>query len=98
MNRSPKRANSDGRAAVAAECCYLSVLTSREREVYECLQLGYSQGEIARALCISVHTARWHARRVRSKLVAPSGGEGPLRGPGLAGMPPTRGDSHESKE
>lgn len=46
----------------------LALLTPREREVYECLRLGYSQGEIARAFGISVHTARWHARRVRRKL------------------------------
>lgn len=58
--------------AVAMLSGQLSSLTAREREVYECLRLGYSQGEVARALGITVQTARWHIRRVLRKVQAPS--------------------------
>ncbi|MGH2901360.1 MAG: response regulator transcription factor, partial [Solirubrobacteraceae bacterium] len=44
------------------------VLTPREADVLEQLQLGRSNGEIAVALCVSVETVRSHARSVFRKL------------------------------
>jgi DNA-binding NarL/FixJ family response regulator len=44
------------------------VLTPREADVLDQLQLGRSNGEIAAALCVSVETVRTHARSVFRKL------------------------------
>ena len=44
------------------------VLTPREADVLDQLQLGRSNGEIALALCVSVETVRTHARSVFRKL------------------------------
>jgi len=44
------------------------VLTPREADVLDQLQLGRSNGEIAAALCVSVETVRTHARAVFRKL------------------------------
>jgi DNA-binding NarL/FixJ family response regulator len=44
------------------------VLTPREADVLDQLQLGRSNGEIAQALCVSVETVRTHARSVFRKL------------------------------
>jgi DNA-binding NarL/FixJ family response regulator len=44
------------------------VLTPREADVLDQLQLGRSNGEIAVALCVSVETVRTHARSVFRKL------------------------------
>lgn len=44
------------------------VLTPREADVLDQLQLGRSNGEIAQALCVSVETVRTHARAVFRKL------------------------------
>ncbi len=44
------------------------VLTPREADVLDQLQLGRSNGEIAVALCVSVETVRTHARAVFRKL------------------------------
>jgi DNA-binding NarL/FixJ family response regulator len=44
------------------------VLTPREADVREGLQLGRSNGEIAASLCVSVETVRTHARSVFRKL------------------------------
>ena len=44
------------------------VLTPREADVLDQLQLGRSNGEIAIALCVSVETVRTHARAVFRKL------------------------------
>lgn len=44
------------------------LLTPREADVLDQLQLGRSNGEIAMALCVSVETVRTHARSVFRKL------------------------------
>jgi len=44
------------------------VLTPREADVLDQLQLGRSNGEIAAALCVGVETVRTHARAVFRKL------------------------------
>jgi len=44
------------------------VLTPREADVLDQLQLGRSNGEIAVALCVSIETVRTHARSVFRKL------------------------------
>jgi DNA-binding NarL/FixJ family response regulator len=44
------------------------VLTPREADVLDQLQLGRSNGEIAAALCVSVETVRTHTRAVFRKL------------------------------
>jgi DNA-binding NarL/FixJ family response regulator len=44
------------------------VLTPREADVLDQLQLGRSNGEIAAALCVSIETVRTHARAVFRKL------------------------------
>jgi DNA-binding NarL/FixJ family response regulator len=44
------------------------VLTPREADVLDQLQLGRSNGEIAAALCVSIETVRTHTRAVFRKL------------------------------
>jgi DNA-binding NarL/FixJ family response regulator len=44
------------------------ILTPREADVLDQLQLGRSNGEIAQALCVSIETVRTHARSVFRKL------------------------------
>ena len=43
-------------------------LTSRELDVAQLMARGLTDAEISRALCVSVHTARWHAKSIRGKL------------------------------
>jgi DNA-binding NarL/FixJ family response regulator len=56
------------RPAVPGAGLLPDVLTPREADVLEGLQLGRSNGEIAAALCVSVETVRTHARSVFRKL------------------------------
>lgn len=57
-------------ATPATDCAALlpDVLTPREADVLDQLQLGRSNGEIAAALSVSVETVRTHARSVFRKL------------------------------
>jgi DNA-binding NarL/FixJ family response regulator len=56
------------RPGTAAGGLLPDVLTPREADVLDQLQLGRSNGEIAAALCVSVETVRTHARAVFRKL------------------------------
>lgn len=56
------------RASPAADA--LELLTEREREVLRLIARGLSNGDIARELVISPHTAKTHASRVLTKLGA----------------------------
>lgn len=49
-------------------CPDLSILSSREREVFKLFQQGRTIPEIADALCISPHTAEGHRARIQRKL------------------------------
>lgn len=53
----------DGADAVGPE-----LLTPREAEVFELLQAGRSNAEIAQSLQVSIETVRTHARRIYRKL------------------------------
>lgn len=57
-------------AAAAAELNELPALTRREREVLTLLAQGASNKAIARALSVSVHTAKFHVASVTEKLGA----------------------------
>jgi NarL family two-component system response regulator LiaR len=46
----------------------LDVLTERELQVLKLVAEGKSNKEIARALCITVHTAKAHVSRILYKL------------------------------
>lgn len=63
--------------------------TRREREVLELLSRGFSNQEIARALCISVSAARDHVVRIMRKLRQPTRELAVIcaRRLGLLGMP-----------
>ena len=54
--------------ASAAAGLLPDILTPREADVYDQLQLGRSNGEIAVALSVSIETVRTHARSVFRKL------------------------------
>jgi DNA-binding NarL/FixJ family response regulator len=54
--------------ASAAAGLLPDVLTPREADVLDQLQLGRSNGEIAVALCVSIETVRTHTRAVFRKL------------------------------
>jgi len=56
------------RSASAGKPLLPDVLTPRETDVLEQLQLGHSNGEIALALSVSIETVRTHARSVFRKL------------------------------
>jgi len=57
-------------AEAAAELNELPALTAREREVLALLAQGASNKAIARALSVSVHTAKFHVASVTEKLGA----------------------------
>ena len=44
------------------------MLTSREKEVLELIKEGYTNGEIAKMLCISAHTSKAHVAAILHKL------------------------------
>jgi DNA-binding NarL/FixJ family response regulator len=46
----------------------LPELTSRERDVLECVTAGFDRGETARRLGVSVHTVRTHLQSIYAKL------------------------------
>jgi len=53
-----------------AECDEIPALTPREREVLALLAQGASNKAIARALSVSVHTAKFHVASLSEKLGA----------------------------
>ena len=50
------------------EARYLYMLTNREKEVLQCVALGYSNREIAVRCCISLTTVKSHLRHIMKKL------------------------------
>jgi DNA-binding NarL/FixJ family response regulator len=57
-----------GRAESATELTAVVPLTPREEEVLELLRIGWSNGEIALALHVSIETVRTHAAHIYQKL------------------------------
>jgi DNA-binding NarL/FixJ family response regulator len=56
------------RDAMEAESGRLASLTTREREVLECLSAGMSRAEIGRRLFLSTNTVRTHVQNLMAKL------------------------------
>jgi len=61
--------------ATEAPKCRLDVLTAREREVFQLLALGKSNKEVAKALAMSLGTAKKHRENLQRKLDCHSAAE-----------------------
>ncbi|GAA5484778.1 response regulator transcription factor [Haloferula sargassicola] len=59
-------------------------LTPREREVLECVSLGFTNKEIAERMSVTIEAVRWHLKHIYAKLHVRSRVEAALkfRGPG----------------
>lgn len=58
----------DGDQEQVTKTTNLDILTERERQVFELLVLGHTQGEIAAKLCLSVKTVETHRAHIAEKL------------------------------